>query len=177
MPCGLSGLLKGRFDNLWVRGAQKGWFDTLNGGDGDAEIGTGAVELAECVGWGEQGADAEEAGDQSVERAAGGAVRGLGAEYIELDPVRGVEGEGVGVPDGVGDDVVHRGERAEAVASDEEAAPEGGPEVGGGQARDGFEVEAADQGQQPPPQSPNSVLLLPWWRRRCCCLIAGGVNR
>jgi hypothetical protein len=38
------------------------------------------------------------------------------------------------------------------MAADEDAAREGDPEVGAGQARDGVQVEATDQPQQPPPK-------------------------
>jgi len=104
------------------------------GGDGDTEICTGANELPERVGGGEEGADVEEAGNQSIKRAAGGAVRALGADYIHLNSVLGAEGEGGVVPDGVGDDVVHGVEWTVAMAADEEATCEGRPEVGSGQA-------------------------------------------
>jgi hypothetical protein len=77
--------------------------------------------LPERVHRGEGGADVEEAGNQSIKRAAGGAVRALGADYIHLNSVLGAEGEGGVVPDGVGDDVVHGVEWTLAVAADEEA--------------------------------------------------------
>jgi len=66
------------------------------------------------------------------------------------------DGKGGGVPDGVDDDVVDGVEWTEAVATDKEAPREAGgpPELDWGQPRDGVEVEAVDDVQQPPPQGP-----------------------
>lgn len=92
-----------------------------------------------------------ERSQEPVERAVADTDDAIGAEHrvdLVLVGVDGAaKGMGGGVPEGVNDDVVDGVEWAEAVASDEEAAREGGPELRGGQPRDGVEVVAMDDVQ------------------------------
>lgn len=129
VPRCLGGRLKGAMGLRPHRGPCAGFAGPVRQGDGDGEVGVGGQQVPQRVAGGEGRAEAAEGGHQPVEGAEADADEAVAADHVD----GGAEGGGGGVPDGVEEDVVDGVEGPVAVAGGEEAAREGGPEVGGGQ--------------------------------------------